>query len=517
MILEQNYFLSKLNEQRLLYHGSGLIEGLQLLKKKGSKFVLKKGCGVDETGNIIQIEKDQLYDIKELQGFHKLQDNVGLLCLNYYEQDAKSQDGKLEYIEDGYRLSIQSVEDRLIIYEDFFETTLIYEDYNTKIKLFIPSILPTHGSIHSIMCITQKHPMKGDITYHLKSNRFIHDKDEIPIPFGKSEKLQEYVYIPLVANDKAGGKFATFDIEDIILQLDGKKHKIASPPQFRIKITDDLQNALKIQLHHYHFLPSKLQIGHIRFHTVEGEVMIDDLTQEPSSLSIRPFLMNKEQEILQQFGYKRKQQVELPQINETNQTTGVVTCHFEDNQTLYISDEIQHGLGAGTIWMDACIECNDIHQNYDHHEEQFFGDIRLFHEEQEALKLSIRCSKNDGNFQLGIKRLEECSETTMRVRWFASIYSQHEIVEEQPHLIKLQPSTIQLDPLQGCTFIPIFDDEKHIEDVLFEVCSEEGGSIDEEGNYLAPLHPGIYQIKATLEDQYVFAYIKVIKKEYEDS
>lgn len=118
-----------------------------------------------------------------------------------------------------------------------------------------------------------------------------------------------------------------------------------------------------------------------------------------------------------------------PQIIAGEAVTGIVEINLEESPKAgksYYSDEIEHGLGAGPVYIVTGLEESteeELYQVPQHSAQIFFGDYEVFQKssyESLAPRMAIGTVlyPERGTFRIGV-RCQTSAVTTVRIRWWA--------------------------------------------------------------------------------------------------
>ena len=190
----------------------------------------------------------------------------------------------------------------------------------------------------------------------------------------------------------------------------------------------------------------------------------------------------------------------------------------------YYSDEIEHELGEGLLWIDYALEQPEG--------SMVFGSAAAFEdseflEEPLLAEVGIVLSPDRKRFRVGVKLLADTDQKEAVVYWRASQLKRSEaerklaedektlldyymtarqpvevdVPEEAPDTFYIQSTPKYLYKGQKFMFsckVPEGTDMA----VTWSVLGENAGTIDSYGMYTAPDRQGVFQVEASLGDQY---------------
>ena len=199
----------------------------------------------------------------------------------------------------------------------------------------------------------------------------------------------------------------------------------------------------------------------------------------------------------------------------------------------YYSDKIPHGLGEGTVYLTfAAMDEMGFEETPLSGTQLLFGDTAAFEESGYVsgvplLRIGAVLYAEEGCFRIGVRLLENTSLTELKIAWRASRLDP-----------KARPSALLPDTV--LEEIPLTEDFSVPEDPaafyitnaprilrveesfafhlalpegggtpVWSVCENGGGTVTQNGVYTAPSVPGIFEVRAALNDQLTSVYIMV--------
>lgn len=144
----------------------------------------------------------------------------------------------------------------------------------------------------------------------------------------------------------------------------------------------------------------------------------------------------------------------------------------------------------------------------------YFGDAYLFPQlEQYNYEIGCRVKESMQSFKIAVRAKKGTPKSTLKLRWYAIKTS--DLSQEETVLLprfKMTPEFVILKPGQTQYFRLEFAEEKYKELCQFVVETPQGGTIDEDGKYMAPVTKGIYKINAIGNESQHVAYAMVVVK-----
>ena len=158
----------------------------------------------------------------------------------------------------------------------------------------------------------------------------------------------------------------------------------------------------------------------------------------------------------------------------------------------FFTEEITHGLGLGNVRIvlgeaygikeDSCI---------------VYGAGDIFDETAHPVRaeLAARADVTKGTFVVGMRLLETTTVRQVKVHWMALKDRKESLYDREERELFVKPDMIYLRLRETYYFEPVFTGAADRR-VTWRVKEAEGGTIDENGLYMAPNIPGIFEIIA---------------------
>lgn len=169
------------------------------------------------------------------------------------------------------------------------------------------------------------------------------------------------------------------------------------------------------------------------------------------------------------------------------------------------SDEIAHGLGPGTVFIEFGIEnvypAVGIDRNYT---DLLLGDASLFDQASGTYDCGfdrgVHIHPEKGTFELAVRLKGELRQTSLRLRWFAW-RAQECTARRSPvgTLLRLEPDVARVVPGAAVNFVPVFEHGAGTP-CDFLIPDKQSGLITPNGIYTAPQKDGLYQVCAQIKD-----------------
>lgn len=148
------------------------------------------------------------------------------------------------------------------------------------------------------------------------------------------------------------------------------------------------------------------------------------------------------------------------------------------------TEEIPHGLGLG----DVEILVHIVDGNY-----SYGGAEDIFLESEKKAEAAVRLSRKDGTFVIGIRLLENTKESGIQVGWTAIRKPSRNEIPEAWARIYINPPLVNMKTRDSVKLDAVCVNMENPQ-LVWSVETPRGGTIEEDGTYLAPNTPGVYEV-----------------------
>lgn len=166
------------------------------------------------------------------------------------------------------------------------------------------------------------------------------------------------------------------------------------------------------------------------------------------------------------------------------------------------SDEITHGLGPGTVYVEFGIEhIYPVANSESNRTDLLLGDVSLFEQAsgtyEKDFDRGVRVHPDKGTFELAVRPLADLRQSSLRLRWFAWRTSGEEvqITGSNGILDRLEPDVIHVKPGATVAFTPVFSGGTGSTCDFF-VEGKRNGVITRDGIFTAPDRECLCQVYA---------------------
>lgn len=168
------------------------------------------------------------------------------------------------------------------------------------------------------------------------------------------------------------------------------------------------------------------------------------------------------------------------------------------------SPEIAHGLGLGEV--ELILHVNQSGYSYS-------GSEDIFPEEEKVVEAAARLDLNVGTFVIGIRLLTAVPAAEVWIGWTAiRKRSRNEIKIGEPR-IYIQPGLVNVKTREDVCLKAVCVNMEQA-DLIWQVLTPGGGTIEPDGTYHAPNAPGVYEVSCAKQGQErVHASVYVVVRE----
>lgn len=541
-IQDQGYVEGKLAFLSRLNFGAGMALGLEVQRIDADSLLVSPGFAVDRNGQWIIVDEPAICRIRTLPGFDALRGETALLWLTYHEELTDSmfvpgvRDEVREYASAKERFSFYLTNMRPLPQpfgdHALFSNVVLFEDDDLRIRQMVPRVLPADGMIQLRLVLEAFHPEAVEL--HL---RYLPElpglsvgEDGQPPVLERTLRLEQgETTLALTGRFSTTAQAVLLSLPEHGFLLEKRGVQLRAQCVFQEEfpvIAGDPISALRERLlsqdprELWEEEPEEgVPISGVRMLRCGDQVLLDHVF--PISTSCRTTLSYMEERLRFCKGFfPYTQTSERPASNisapppephsgmQRQMTTGVVTLttglHLQEGNLL-CSEEIAHGLGPGTVYVEFGVEniypAPDVNRNYT---DLLLGDPSLFAQASgtydHSFDRGVRVRPEKGTFELAVRIRGELHQPALRLRWFA--WRAEESSDRAPQagtLLRLEPDVAYTAPGGAIDFVPIFAQGTGTP-CDFLVPERQSGTITPNGIYTAPRKDGLYQVCAQIKD-----------------
>jgi len=538
-IREQTYMEHRLAFLSRWDFGTGAALGLEAQRVDGDSLLVTPGLAIDGCGRWLMVDEPAICRIRTLPGFDALHGETALLWLRYHEEladpmfvpgergevreYAAAQEGFSFYLTDMRPLP-GAAGDRVL-----FSDTVLFEDGDLRIRQVIPKILPAQGTVQLRLIIESflSEPLEVRLRYapELPGVKAADGGQALQLDRAlRLESGETVLVLTGVLSTTAQAVLLSLPESGFLLEKRGAQFRAQCDFQeeFPVSAGDplaDLENHLLSQdpRELWDAEPEEgVPIAGIRLLRCGDQVLLDSIF--PLSRDRRAVLPALRQRLHDCGAFFPASSPEKPAAEtaaampsplekQRQMATGTVTLnaglHLREGNIL-CSDELAHGLGPGTVFIEFGIEnvypAPGIDRNYT---DLLLGDSSLFAQASgtydRGFDRGVRLHPEKGTFELAVRLKGELRQTSLRLRWFAW-RTEEQTARQLPAgtLLRLEPDVARAAPGAAVNFVPVFEQGVGVP-CDFLIPDKQSGLITPNGIYTAPQKDGLYQVCAQIK------------------
>ncbi len=535
---EQKYINDKRRTINRTLHGIGVVCGLNIVKVDDSFISVESGLALDYVGREILIDSPVIKKLSMFDGFDQDKDpndsRYVYLCLEYDEEEKEPIHSITNPVDNGEnRIQYNKYREKYRLYLDYGEpevqpsevknlysiTKKIYDDNGVCIKHTVSKYVRESDTFKFKVTI-EKNSLLSDISlkYDIKLECLEYDKeDKISVEFDEQKVTKSDVYeleyeVKAKAVKNVDG-ILSVNPDDFKLVIGVNEAKINEVKTITTKIInrnpkdeilnkyfssnmDDIVNSLVDQ---------KIYLAKISLVKAANTYIIESVQNNPFnqyvlSSTLQQAIGEIESQELEILKNKNESEQNLnlnagihnKEIEESFMEIATGVCRIaitNDNKAgdIFYSNEIMHGVGLGNVYTVVGIQTEN-------EKEIVFGSNDIFGESNK-IKTACKINTEKGTMIIGIKLTEHIEKVSVKVRWMVYRDEKEKAKDIEKPAIYIKPDICEVN-VRGSIYLEAITKGLRNRKCTWSIKEREGGNIDENGKYVAPSIPGIYQIIA---------------------
>lgn len=527
--------------------GSGVAMGLGVERMDSDSLLVEPGVAVDSQGRYLIVDEPAVCRVKALDGFQELRGEGALLWLVYREElldpmfvtDDGEQSMQYAVARERYAFVLSGEEPLPACAAEraVFSRCVLLEDEDVRITQIIPRVLSA-GRITrltlSVECFCPE-TLELDLSYAPVVPGFVDALSGGPPRLSRRLRLSKgETLLTLPIRPAQAGQAAPFTLAETALTVEkrGVRQNARQSffEEFPVAAGDPLPALEELLVSRS---PQELweeergvPIAGLRFVRCGDKCLLDDVIPFGARNRVAvPYLRESLRRAgacyealpseggmpllgtldAERDGGEREERTEARWM-----TSGSVQLNAGVNRkagSVLTSDEIAHGLGPGTVYVEFGIE--DIYPlpRLDRNRtELLLGDISLFEQAggtyDRDMDRGVRVHPDKGTFEMAVRLGCDLHRSMIRLRWFAwkPEEDRPKAEERTGKLLRLTPDVVHAVPGEVLCFIPVFT-QGEAAPCDFFTADKQGGAITRDGVYTAPSREGLYQVCAQVQGQ----------------
>ena len=565
---EQSYGSHKRRFLNEMMFGSGIVCGLGVFSLDDLSIMVDSGVALDGNGHEIAVESAVVRKLSAVEGFESLESNRATLCLRYHEEPVhpvytvRGQESGESYecnrIREGWQLFLQdsdSVEQPMPAETEFLAVAQLYADEDYRVTCAIPGQTPCGATVRMDITVERLNPDAPAMTLkaEVQLPAFVEENGRHELVLELPEVCPEGAYTfsrYLTAQTAPAAESVILaDGRDIQVRVgdeerSGKENfllRAAVVDATAAQIVDQAVTAASLELRGFGGGRDFVPLAEIVLQRTRNAYLIEELHTVGVRRYIRTAADSILREELEQWFRPRGAaaaaaaaiqmgQVAAQRYPEPVYATGV--CELPLNpgmrrgQVAY-SDEIIHGLGPGTVYVEVGAEflADDVKMGAPARS-TIYGNASLFAHDRPhtvSVETAVKVMNDRGSFVVAAKLLEDSNQVILPLRWVAVALPGGNEESKLEKMAGKSISAAQPTVVMGTRESHFFNVQfKNMEPctLTYELTEKNSGEITTDGVYTAPGREGVFEIRISCADMPListYAYAVVKKRDAEES
>lgn len=529
--MEQKYMNDKRRLSNRFLGGFGVVCGLQVVAVSEGRISVEPGVALDGYGREIVVSKPDVRRLTDLEGYSaQTSASKQYLYLEYderptdevrrqeYGMEPKGEDGCCNSVVENYilYLSDRTPEPDTGTIDTFYRTQQVaYEDDQFQVQLILPRYLASGKPFYLTVRVLSRDLSR---TFLLKMRLGLHcarwkGKDFIDFEMrSQTTPLVEGAYQMscLCHSMNITEDLAQIQLEpqDFSLEAEDAVRKLSQPVQLQAVITnrpveDCATEDYSARIFQYaSYRPCRDVCLATLYYDEQGKL------QRVSEVPFGQRVATNGQLILENMVLKERISWMEQRLlsskdngNQLEQRENPVAMAVGDAVIplgiggkagkRFFSEEITHGLGLGKVTIVLGVEENEFQKRG-----VVYGSPEIFDERQAVVmaETAALLDPSKGTFVIGARLLEPTTQYELKIHWTAFRYEdQKKLAQEKKMLIVSPAKSIRV---MESVYLSVKFIQMNPTDVIWTVVGENSGSINSNGCYMAPNHPGVYEVQA---------------------
>ena len=558
---EQSYGSNKRSFLNEMMFGSGIVCGLGVFSLDDLSIMVDSGVALDGNGREIAVENSVVRKLSAVEGFESLQSNRAMLCLRYHEEPVhpvytvRGQESGENYecnrIREGWKLFLQdseSLEQPMPLETEFFSVAQIYEDEDYVVTCTVPAQSPCGAVVRLDITVSRLNGNAAPLTLNalLQLPAFVDEEGGHELRLELSEVQPEGAFTVsrfLTAQASAAPESVLLaDARDIQVVVGedvrgGKENFVLRAAVVNAtadQIVDQAVTSASLELRAFSGGRDYVPLAELILQRTRNAYLIEELRtvgvrryirttadvlrREELERWFRPGREGAAAAAVRQSGGWTPQQYVTP-IYATGVCELPLVPGMRRGQVAY-SDEIIHGLGPGTVYVDVGAEflSDDAKMNAPARS-TIYGNASLFSQDRGhtvPVETAVKVMNDRGSFVVAAKLLEDSNQVLLPLRWVAVSLPSGGEESKLEKMAGKSISAVQPTVVMGTRESHYFNVQfKNMEPctLTYELTEKNSGEITTDGIYTAPGREGVFEIRISCADMpliatYAYAVVK---------
>lgn len=558
---EQTYNNHKRRFLNEMMFGSGIVCGLGVYSLDDLSIMVDSGVAVDGCGREIAVESPVVRKLSAVEGFERLETERATLCLRYQEEDVhpvytvRGQESGESYecnrVREGWQLVLRDSESLPPVCPpepEFLATAVLYEDEDYAVTCVMPAQSPCGATVRLEVTVRRLRDTAEPLTLKaaVQTPAFTDENGSHELllelldlcPEGEAT-ISRYLRAQSVP---APESVLLADSQSIQVRVGGDERSAGENFMLRVtvveataaQIVDYAASSASLEMRSAASGQEFVPLAEISLQRTRNAYLIEEIR----TTGVRQYIRTAATDALRQelegwFRPASAVSADSPAARsavppaecraEPIYATGVCEIPLGTNmrrgQVAY-SDEIVHGLGAGTVFVSVGAEyLADDPKLGTAARNTIYGNVDLFPQEQAptvAAETAVKVMNDRGSFVVAARLLEDSTQVVLPLRWVAvslpgsgeeskiQKLSGKSIAVVQPTVVMAARErhffNVRFNNMEPCT-------------LTYELTEKDSGEITSDGIYTAPGREGVFEIRIScaelpLISTYAYAVVK---------
>lgn len=558
---EQNYGNSKRSFLNEMMFGSGIVCGLGVFSLDDLSIMVESGVALDGNGREIAVESSVVRKLSALEGFESLESNKATLCLRYHEEPVhpvytvRGQESGENYecnrIREGWKLFLQDSEslDRPAPLDtEFLSVAQLYGDEDYIINCTIPTQSPCGAVVRMDITVSRVNENAGPLSLdaQLQLPAFVDESGnhELHLELSEVQPRGEFTISRFLTAQSlpAAESVILADERDVHVVVGGEARD--SKENFMLRATvvdataaqivDQAVTSASLELRAFSGGRDYVPLAELTLQRTRSAYLIEELRTVGVRRYIRTTADILQREELEGWFRPGHEGAAAAAVCQSGQpvaqryvnpiyATGVcelpLAPGMRRGQVAY-SDEIIHGLGPGTVYVEVGAEflADDAKMNAPARS-TIYGNANLFSQDREhtvPVETAVKVMNDRGSFVVAAKLLEDSNQALLPLRWVAVALPNGGEEGKLEKMAGKSISAVQPTVVMGTRESHFFNVQfKNMEPctLTYELTEKNSGEITTDGIYTAPGREGVFEIRISCADMpliatYAYAVVK---------
>ena len=558
---EQTYGNHKRRFLNEMMFGSGIVCGLGVFSLDDVTVMVDSGVAVDGCGNEITVAAPIIRKLSAVEGFEEIGSNRVTLCLSYREENVhpvytvRGQENGDHYecnrVREGWDLYLRDSEELPAIMEpdcEFLAEAVLYADDDYQVVCAMPARTPCGAVVRMAVKVTRLKEEAQPLTLKtvIQTPAFTTESGDHELKLELHELCPDgemVLYRCLTAQ--------TLPAPEAVLLADGQSIQVQVGAETRVtrenfalratvvdatvdQIVDQAAASANLELRNAYGGQDYVPLAEITLHRTRNAYLIGEVktigvcryirtaASAPVREELKGWFVHTTPEktgVDSMMGEARSAQRYIEPIYATGVCDIAFGANLRRGQIAY-SDEIIHGLGAGTVHVSVGEEylaedakLSAMARN------TIYGNVSLFSHEQApvvAVETAVKVMNDRGSFVIAARLLEDSTQVVLPLRWVAVALpggvEETKVQKMAGKSISAIRSTVVMATRESRFFHVRFNNMEPCT-LTYELTEKDSGEITSDGIYTAPSREGVFEIRISCAEMplittYAYAVVK---------